>query len=329
MNIILLTMLIMTTLGALFALMLFYASRVFLVRIDPRVKKVSDVLPGTNCGACGYAGCPALAEKIVDGKEDIHACIAGGEEVAREIASILGMEVNGKSIRKVARLHCAGSTSHSKELYIYQGVQDCEMSVSLADGYKQCDYGCLGQGTCARTCPFYAITMSEDKLPVVHEDKCTGCGVCVNTCPKNLFELVNINKKVCIACSSFHPGKFVNKVCDIGCIGCRRCVKICPVEAISMQGHLAVIDYSVCIDCGLCATVCPRKVILDPKAEKREKMRITPDCIGCGICKKVCPVEAVSGEKKQVHHIDYEKCIACGLCRPKCPKKAIIPYKEQ
>lgn len=318
----------MSVLGALFAIMLLYASRVFHVRIDPRVKEILDVLPGTNCGACGYAGCPALAEKIVDGKEDVKACIAGGEEVALQISSIMGVEIGAKSVRKVARLHCAGSVNHSRELYIYQGIEDCASSVFLADGYKQCDFGCLGLGTCARACPFYAITMSEEKLPVINEKKCTGCGVCVTTCPKNLMGLVEADKNVFIACSSFHPGKFVSRVCDIGCIGCARCVKTCPVKAIKMNNNLAVIDYEKCVDCGLCVTACPKKVIFDHKAEKRKKMQITSDCIGCGICKKFCPVDAISGEKKSLHKINPEKCIACGRCQPKCPKKAIIHLKD-
>ncbi len=328
MNILIISIVIMAVLGGVFALLLFYASRVFHVKTDPRVKKVLNVLPGTNCGACGYAGCPALAEKMVDGKEEVTACIAGGEEVALNVGEILGVEVKGAGTKQAARLHCAGSSSHSQELYMYQGIEDCNISTHLADGFKQCDYGCLGQGSCARACPFFAITMSNDNLPIVDEKKCTACGICVNTCPKSLFELVDVDKHVHIGCSSPHPGKFVNKVCDIGCIGCRRCVKVCPVKAINMKEHLAVIDYEKCVDCGLCATVCPRKVIFDSQAGKRNKMQITSECIGCGICKKVCPVGAISGEKKQLHTINPDTCIACGRCQPKCPKNAIIPLKD-
>lgn len=318
------TVMVLAGLGVIFAIILYIASRVFKVEVDPKVAEIDEALPGVNCGACGYAGCSTFAEKVAAGEAPANGCVAGGNDVAAKLAEIMGLKIDTKAVRKVARVKCAGGTQHSKELYDYDGVKECAISVMLADGYKQCDYGCLGQGSCVKVCPFFAIKLDENKIPQVNSDRCTGCGKCVDICPKNIIELQPINKNVYVKCSSHYAGKTVMSVCEVGCIACKKCEKKCPVGAITVIDKLAVIDYSKCIDCGLCASVCPRNIIVDLKKDKRKPLEVTSDCIGCGICKRVCPVDAISGEKKQPHTIDTEICITCGQCAEKCPKNAIV-----
>ncbi len=158
------------------------------------------------------------------------------------------------------------------------------------------------------------------------EAKCTACGACVRACPRNLIELIPEDKVVRIECSSHDFGALPKQVCGAGhpCIGCGICAKNCPVDAITMDGQLAVIDYEKCINCGICATKCPTKAIEDALKGMRKKAYITDKkCIGCTICAKKCPVGAITGNLKEVHHIDQDKCVGCGICEEKCPKNAI------
>ncbi len=328
MSVIGLTSIVLLLLGFIFAIILYIASKVFKVDTDPRIDAINEILPGANCGACGYAGCLAFAEKVVKGEAPIDGCVAGGEKVAELIAKIMGKTVSGKKIKYVARVRCNGGINNSKELFKYQGVMDCRSAALIADGFKQCDYGCLGLGSCVNACPFFAITLNENKIPEVNENKCTGCGKCVEACPKNIIELQPYNKHVYVKCVSHYKGKVVASVCKVGCIACKRCEKVCPVGAIKVIDNVAVIDYEKCIDCGKCADVCPRNIIIDLKKDFRYKREISDKCVGCGLCKKVCPVDAITGERKQKHIIDPEKCIGCGLCEEKCPVNAIGKLKK-
>jgi ferredoxin len=163
-----------------------------------------------------------------------------------------------------------------------------------------------------------------DDEGVVHIDsgKCTGCGKCVEACPVNIIELVPVDMKVHVRCSSHDKGKKAKSVCDVACIGCQMCVKKCPSEAIHMEDDLAVIDYAKCTNCGICAAVCPTNAIIDD-VEKRPVALIGSKCEGVGECAKVCPVKAISGEEGERHEVDRKKCIGCGLCLDACPTRAI------
>jgi len=256
-----LSMISMGLVGAFFALVLAYASRVFAVETDPRAAAIEEILPGANCGACGFTGCSGFAEGVTAGKAEISGCPVGGADVANAIAEIMGIAAPTDVKRKVAQLLCAGDCEQAKNRAEYNGVADCRAALLVGGGPKMCTYGCLGFGTCAIACPFDAISMNEHDLPVVDEEACTGCGICVEACPRDLFQLVEEQQGVHIRCRSFARGKEVRQACDVGCIGCRRCARECPEEAIEMVDNLAVIDYEKCTNCGACVAVCPTNTI--------------------------------------------------------------------
>ncbi len=242
--------------GLLFGLFLATAARVFAVETDPRVEAVKDVLPGVNCGACGYAGCVNFAEGVVNGEAKVSGCIPGGEETTQEVAAVLGQEV-GESVPLVATVFCIGDYDRAKDLFVYDGIDDCAVAGDMNGGFKACGYGCLGLGNCVRACPFEAIRMGKHGLPVVDEDMCSGCGLCAKACPRQLIKILPQEEKgYLVLCSSHDRGKTVGKACSVGCIACKACIKACEHEAIVMEDNLAVIDLDKCTDCGECVPKC-------------------------------------------------------------------------
>ncbi|MDD5079613.1 MAG: RnfABCDGE type electron transport complex subunit B [Candidatus Omnitrophica bacterium] len=246
-------------LGLLFGIGLAFASKKFEVKVDPRLEKIQGILPGVNCGACGQAGCAGFAEALLEGKVLADGCKVADDKVKEAIAVLLGQKLE-KKIKKVARLRCNGGKK-VKDRFIYKGVKDCLSAKLHLGGQKQCLEGCLGFGTCAKACPFSAITMSEEGLPVVDIQKCKACNKCAQVCPKKLFSLVPINNKVIAACSLHEPGKDTKTVCPVGCIACKICEKACKYDAIHVIDYLAVIDHNKCTSCGECVKVCPAKTI--------------------------------------------------------------------
>lgn len=236
------------------------ASRFFAVEIDPKVKEIEDALPGANCGGCGFPGCSGFAEAVVAGSADPGGCIAGGTPVAQQIGHVLGLEIESGP-KKVARVFCRGGITHARDKYAYAGVKDCNAAALLAGGPKACDYGCPGLGTCVQVCPFGAITMGPENIPIIDPRKCTGCGKCEAICPKKVIRLVPESQRFLVLCNSHDKGKAVKSVCQIGCIACQICVKKCPAEAIHMEESLAVIDPEKCTSCGTCWEKCPQKII--------------------------------------------------------------------
>jgi Na+-translocating ferredoxin:NAD+ oxidoreductase RNF subunit RnfB len=258
----------MVGLGLLFGAGLALASRVFAVQEDERVEESLEVLPGANCGACGYGGCRAYAEAVVEG-EHVNLCTVGGQEVADMIAQIMGVEA-GETKSRRAVVHCQGGLSNCGSRADYEGEQDCRAANITSGGAKACLYGCLGFGTCAETCPFDAITMSEERLPVIDPEKCTACGMCVEVCPRDLITLLDRRHGTYLGCSSRDSGKSVKNVCKVGCITCRLCEKKDPNEAVTIENALPVLDYAKAEgDFSVAAEVCPMNcyVVERPPAE--------------------------------------------------------------
>lgn len=317
------TAIFLSGLAIVFGIGLALAAAKFAVKIDPLIEKVRDVLPGANCGACGFAGCQGYAEAVVTKIEvKPNLCAPGKEAVAEAIGSLTGKKAE-RLEPKIARVLCQGGDSCASRRFIYQGVKDCTAAVLAGGGDKGCAYACLGYGTCVRACPFGAMRMSDDNIPLIDPEKCTACGICAAVCPKKVIEILPTAKEVLIRCNSKDKGSVVKKNCTIGCIGCGICVKTCPFEAITMTDNLARINMDKCRVCGVCVSKCPTKAIMDYIPE-RGKALITEGCNGCTICAKLCPVNAISGVIKKPHIIDPSKCIGCGICVPRCPKKVIV-----
>ncbi|MFA5353081.1 MAG: Fe-S cluster domain-containing protein [Thermodesulfovibrionales bacterium] len=309
-------------LATVFGLGLAFAAKRFSVKVDPRVEQVKDVLAHAHCGACGYAGCEQYAEAVVNNPDvSPNLCTPGGAGCAEAVALITGKKAEVME-PIFSRIMCQGGSSRATRRFIYEGVQDCRAATLAGGGDKSCIYGCLGYGTCMRACPFDAIHMSEDNLPVVDMTKCTGCRKCETACPKRVIEVLPGSKAVVVACHSKDKGGDTRKNCQVGCIACGKCVKVCPFDAPKVENNLSRIDLDKCRVCGLCVEHCPTKAIAD-FIPNRPKAFVTDKCIGCQICMKVCPVSAASGELKQKHTIDAGRCIGCGICTARCPVQAI------
>ena len=240
-------MLVLTAVGALGGLALLLATglvvanRTLYVDEDPRFDAVEGMLPGTNCGACGFPGCRALAEALVTGAALPGKCTVSTEEGRAAIASFLGVDV-GAEERRVARLACAGGNNVARRHARYVGHQSCRGAALVAGGGKGCFWGCLGLGDCERVCDFDAIVMDEHDLPVVIEDKCTACNDCVEICPKDLFSIHPVSHRLWVACKNLEFGDDILEECQVGCTACGRCAMDAP-ELIRMENNLAVVDY--------------------------------------------------------------------------------------
>ncbi|WP_245196367.1 RnfABCDGE type electron transport complex subunit B [Soehngenia longivitae] len=253
--------LILGGIGLLFGSLLSIASKIFAVELNQNVEKLLRVLPGANCGACGYPGCEGLAKALSEGKAEPNSCVVGGQKVANAVSEILGVNA-GEFEKKVAVVLCQGDCEKAKEKYIYQGLEDCRVQTTLADGKKECSFGCLGCGTCFDVCAFDAITIVNG-IAIIDREKCTACKKCVEVCPKHIIELVPYDNKAIVKCKSEDPGKLVRSYCQIGCIGCKICVKNCPEDAFTFENNLAKIDYDKCTNCMVCVEKCPTKSIVD------------------------------------------------------------------
>ena len=252
-------------LGMIFGLGLAVAARYLSVKKDQRLEEVEAVLPGLNCGACGYAGCSSYAEAIAKSDEEevaLDLCLPGGATTARRVAAIMGREVQVSDVKRVTQVHCRGGRQTSQYKFSYQGVEDCNALHALYGGDKVCPYGCLALGSCIRVCPVDAIDYDGQGLVWVDEDACISCGKCVDICPTGVMQWVPYGADLIVACNSKDNARAVRKYCSVGCIGCKLCEKKSPEGGYAVTDFLSRIDYDVEGDRIAGAEACPTKCII-------------------------------------------------------------------
>ena len=228
--------------GLTFGTLIALAHARFRVYEDPRVDTLTDLLPGANCGACGYAGCRAFAEAAVGGVVAPAGCTVMGEYEREDFASVLGVDA-GEASRRVARLLCAGGSDVAPRKASYVGIRSCAAAVAVGGGGKACAWGCVGFADCAVVCDFDAIRMSATDLPVVDPEKCTACNDCVEACPLDLFTLLPQDAPLLVQCRSLLEGDAAEGVCSVACTACARCAQDASPGLIHMEPGLAVVDY--------------------------------------------------------------------------------------
>ena len=234
---------IMTGIGLVFAVILTVAYRFLKVQEDPRIEETEDLLPGSNCGACGEPGCHAFAEKLVTHAVKPSQCSVASAEAIESVAELLDVDP-GQQEKRAARLHCAGGKAQAYQIAEYQGFESCVAAAVVSGGGKGCSWGCLGLADCKEACTFDAIALNHNGLPVVDIDKCTSCGDCVDACPRDLFELVPLSQHLFVQCKAPLAGDMATSLCMAACDACERCVADAAPGLIHMEENLPVVDYS-------------------------------------------------------------------------------------
>jgi Na+-translocating ferredoxin:NAD+ oxidoreductase RNF subunit RnfB len=259
-QVILYTIISLTAIGIVAAVVIYFVSKKFAVQEDSRIADVEQVLPNTNCGGCGQPGCHAFAVAVVNAGDlsTLH-CPVGGNAVMKQVAGILGVQAVEKD-PYVAVVRCSGSFEYRKKTNVYDGAGSCKIAAALYSGDTGCAYGCLGMADCVDVCDFEAMYMDEKTgLPVVIEDKCTACNACVKECPKDILELWpkgKKNQRVYVACMNEEKGSTARKECSVACSGCSKCFEACRYDAITMNNNLAEIDPEKCKLCMECVETC-------------------------------------------------------------------------
>ncbi|HBF88536.1 MAG TPA: ferredoxin [Bacteroidales bacterium] len=273
---ILYTIISLTAIGVVSAMILYVVAQKFKVIEDPRIDDAANSLPGANCGGCGYPGCRGFAEACVKAETfDDLFCPVGGNETMKIVAKAIGKEAVEKA-PMIAVVRCSGTYENRQKLNIYDGAVSCAISSALYSGDTGCKNGCLGLGDCVSVCKFDAIFIDKKTgLPVVDEEKCTACGACVKACPKLVIELRKKgpkSKRIFVSCINTDKGALAKKSCSVACIACKACLKACPHDAIVVENLIAYIDFEKCKLCRKCVDVCPTGSILElnfpPKKEK-------------------------------------------------------------
>jgi Na+-translocating ferredoxin:NAD+ oxidoreductase RNF subunit RnfB len=259
MDTVIIAVIITSATGLLCAVLLAVASKLMFVKVDERVEKLRNCLPGANCGACGFSGCDVYAEALVKGDVATNLCPPGGEKAYEQINEILGVGGEGL-VKKLAIVHCLGDNESVREKMEYSGIKTCFAAKQLYGGQGACTFGCIGYGDCVAVCPSAAICI-ENNLAHINPRKCTGCAVCEKACPMGVISVQNEPVHVAVLCKNIEKGAILKDKCSKGCIGCMKCVKECPADAIEVTEFLAAIDYDKCSGCGKCAEVCIKKCI--------------------------------------------------------------------
>jgi electron transport complex protein RnfB len=144
----------LTALGVSLGLILGLAARYFKVEGNPLVAELEALLPGSQCGQCGYPGCSGAAQALADGSAPLTLCPPGGRAVVVTLAAKLGVEAD------------------------LSGVEDA--APSIADVREEL---CIGCTRCYKVCPTDAILGAAKHIHAVFKEACTACGSCVDVCP--------------------------------------------------------------------------------------------------------------------------------------------------
>ena len=269
MNFIIIAVLVLGTIALVSSLVLYFVSKKFAVTEDPRIGQVIDLLPGANCGGCGFAGCSGMADALVKGADngsiDGLRCPVGGDTVMNQVSDLLGMAMANTEPR-VAVVRCNGTCEFRPRIAEYDGLHTCAAMHSTCAGETGCGFGCLGCGDCVAVCQFDAIHINPSTgIPEVDEEKCTSCGACTKACPRHIIELRKKGPKgrrVYVQCVNKDKGAVARKNCAVACIGCGKCQKVCKFEAITIENNLSYIDYNKCRMCTKCVDECPTGAIV-------------------------------------------------------------------
>lgn len=246
--------------GLIAGVILTLAAKFMAVEVNPLTAAVREVLPGANCGACGYAGCDDYAVALTnDSFVKSNLCTPGGSEVALNISAALGIPFDAVA-SKYAIVRCSGTTDKTTYVMDFQGIQNCNANKMFYRGRGACQYACLGYGDCVAVCEYGAIEVING-VAVVDKMACVGCGLCAKRCPNQLIEIVNCNQNVFVGCISQNTGAKTRTLCKAGCIACKKCEKVCDFDAIKVENNVAYIDGEKCTNCGACVAACPVKVI--------------------------------------------------------------------
>jgi len=243
-NAIFIAVISMGGLGIVFSAGLSIANKKLYVDEDPRIALVTDALPGANCGGCGLPGCAKFAECVVKGEISPSGCPVCSEAAIFEISDILGIKAV-KSERMIARVLCRGGEAETAKKGVYKGIESCLAATFAGGGDKLCSYGCIGYGDCVEACPFDAMYLNDNGLPVVIDEKCTGCGNCVDSCVRDIIELHPERHKLFVLCKNHDSPKESRKICTRACVGCGICARLAGESNIYMDNNLAVINYNV------------------------------------------------------------------------------------
>lgn len=258
---------IVAVVGLIAAVILTIASKLMYVPVDEKVAAIREVLPGANCGACGFAGCDDYAAAFGENPALSTAlCPVGGSSIASQIAGILGVDA-ADAEEKVAMVMCQGNYGVTRQIMEADRIHTCKEAKMFYGGQWACPYGCLGLGDCFNVCKFDAIRIVNG-VARIDRDKCVGCGACDDTCPNNIISMVNKKNLVFVACKSMEKGAKTRKTCENGCIGCMKCQKTCKFEAIKVENNVAQVDLEACKNCGLCEKECPTGAIVNYRKKK-------------------------------------------------------------
>ncbi len=308
--------------GLIFGAVLSIIGKKFEVPENPLQTAVRGLLPGANCGGCGYPGCDGYAAAVANGSAPVNKCPVGGDSAAQAIGQLMGVEAEAQD-KLVATVMCRGGSERCQTRFEYQGPMDCKSMSLAAQGDKACWFSCLGLGDCQKSCQFGAIVVDDNRLARVDPDKCKSCGMCVASCPRGILQLLPQSVAVHRICSAMERGKVVRDICTAGCISCGKCERSCKFGALKMVNNLPEIDIQKCTGCMQCADSCPTGALRSNETKRRRAVINLNKCDGCDACAKVCKFEAITKNEEGKHMVVDWNCTGCGACQKVCPNGSV------